>query len=225
MARIPDFHTTIWAEISRARAQSELSLNRFVGRYRKPVCDYLVARGLQAADAEDVTQEVFARIFTQDLLAKADREKGRFRWLLLGIARNLAREHARQGEALKRGGGLAQIPLEDLPEAPAEDGEFDRLWVANLIERALEAVQAADRTRGTRYVEVLRLRALEDLPYEALAARFGIGLQDVKNALHRARQRVSAQIRRLVRGYSSSPEEYAEELRFVARYLASGPDP
>ncbi|MBI3267604.1 MAG: sigma-70 family RNA polymerase sigma factor [Planctomycetes bacterium] len=230
MDRPDGFYTTVWSEISRAKARSVGALNRFLDRYRAPVARFLKAQGLQEADAEDLTQEVFQRIFEQDLLSRADREKGRFRWLLLGITRNVLREQVRHRRALKRGGGKADVPLDGAPGeegrladvlgAPAvEDDHFDQLWVANLIEQATAAVRDADRERGTRYVALLLESAVDEASYQELADRHGLKLQDVKNYLHRAKKRVAAQLDRLVRAYSSSPEEYDAELRFVRRFI------
>ncbi len=226
MPRIPDFATTMWTELARARDREPEALGRLLGRYRAPVVGWLRARGLQDADAQDLAQAVLQRIVERDLLAKAEREKGRFRWLLLGIARNVLREETRRRGAQKRGGGAAPWSL-DLPEvadgvgAPEEEEEaFDRAWVANLVEQALAAVRDADRARGSCYVELLRAAALEGAGYDALADRFGLRLHDVKNYLFRARKRVGAQIRRMVRGYCSSGDEYAAELEFVGRFLA-----
>jgi len=222
----PDFDSTLWSQIYRARDRSSDAWNAFLRRYRPPVRRYLEAHGLQAADAEDLSQEVFGRILEKGLLQKADREKGRFRALLLGIVRNVLREDRRARGARKRGGGRRAASLDALPDevaAPVDPEEpFDRLWIANLVEQALRAVRERDPARGERYVTVLRRRALEGASHEELARSLDLSIQDVKNALHRARRRVWAEIERLVREYSSSHEEYAAEVKFVKSLLAKG---
>ncbi len=223
MRGMQGFHTTLWTEVLLAREHGT-ALDRVFGRYRDPVCEFLQGQGLQAADAEDVAQEVFQRIFERELLHGADRAKGRFRSLLMAIARNVLAEHRRRQAALKRGGGKAPAPL--LPDdaaAPQEEEGFDRIWVANLLGQAVEAASEEDRARGARHVEVLLEGALHGVPQAEIARRLGIEVQDVKNWTHRARKRVSAHLVRLVKEYSSSPEEYGEELRIIARYVGESP--
>lgn len=223
------FQTTMWSEVRRAQAKSTAALDALLARYRPPVCGFLRAKGLQAADAEDLTQEVFQRILEKDLLARVDRSKGRFRWLLLGITRNLLREHAKRRTAKKRGGGRAPVALEgergapiDFLAAPEEDESFDRLWVANLVDQAVAAAREDDRARGVDHVALLLESAINDVPHAELARRHGIKVQDVKNRLHRARKRISEHLLRIVRSYASSIDEYQAELAILSRYVGDG---
>jgi RNA polymerase sigma factor (sigma-70 family) len=229
LSRVPRFQTTLWSEIARAGAGNLAAMNDFLRRYQGPVYEYLVARGLQAADAEDVTQDVFQRILQADLLRKADQERGRFRSLLLGITKNILRERGRRNRTRKRGGGRKEVSLNpDLDDAPEpvlavhRDERFDRIWVAHLVDAAIQEAERTDRRRGTRYMEVLAARTVDQMKYQELAARFRLSLQDVKNHLHRARLEVGRQVRRLVGSYASSLEEFREELEFVSD-LMRGP--
>lgn len=217
-----EFRTTLWTEVLLAREHGT-ALDRVFDRYRAPVFQFLQGQGLQAADAEDVAQEVFQRIVERDLLQGADKSKGRFRCLLLAIARNVLSEHRRRRGAQKRGGGKAPAPiLPDDAAAPQEEVGFDRIWVANLLGQAVEAASEEERVRGTAYVEVFLESALQGVAQAEIARRRGIQVQDVKNWAHRARKRVSAQLVRLVKEYATSTEEYGEELRLIARYVGEG---
>lgn len=62
-------------------------------RHQAAIYGFLRARLLQASDAEDLTQEVFLRFFL--VRARFDNTQLIRPWLL-GIARNLLREHARK---------------------------------------------------------------------------------------------------------------------------------
>ncbi len=161
MGGIQQFCTTLWTDVLRARAETT-ALGRVLDRYRAPVCGFLEAQGLQAADAEDVAQEVLQRIVERGILDGADRGKGPFRCLVRAIARNVLSEHRRRRGAQKRGGGRAPAPiLPDDAAAPQEEEAFDRVWVASLLGYAVEAAASDDRARGTRYVEVLLEGAVE----------------------------------------------------------------
>ena len=65
-----------------------------------------------AADAEDLTQEFFARLLEHNWIAHADRHKGRFRsFLLMAMKRFLAKEWDKV-KTLKRGGQVRFVPLQ-----------------------------------------------------------------------------------------------------------------
>ena len=66
---------------------------RLVERYQRLVFGYLRARLLQASDADDLTQEVFLRCYSAR--ARFDSAALIGPWLI-GIARNILREHARK---------------------------------------------------------------------------------------------------------------------------------
>ncbi|MBI3272866.1 MAG: sigma-70 family RNA polymerase sigma factor [Planctomycetes bacterium] len=225
MCATPQFKTTLWSEILRAKARSPGAVNDLFGRYRAPVCGYLLAHGFQEADADDLTQQVFQRILEHDLLRRVDRERGRFRKLLLGITRNIVREATERKRTLKRGRAPLSLDaeaagggrLQDQLAAPEPDARFDRLWIANLLDQALHVEELDDSLRNTPQIELLRRRVFEEASHEELAASFGLKPQDVKNHLHRARKRVANRIWLLVREYSSTRDEYEEEVRLVTR--------
>jgi hypothetical protein len=73
-----DFDSTLWTVIHGARRGDEESLRQFVLRYRAPVIAF-AAKRVPAADAEDISQEVFVRLIHDGVLAKADPSKGRLR--------------------------------------------------------------------------------------------------------------------------------------------------
>ena len=52
------FDSTIWRRIDDARQGSREALDTLLATYRPPLLNYLRARGLSDADAEDVVQDV-----------------------------------------------------------------------------------------------------------------------------------------------------------------------
>ena len=92
-----------------AAAMAELCRN-----YWYPLYAFIRRRGHSAEEAEDLTQEFFARLLAKEFLAGVDREKGRFRtFLLMAVKRFLANEYDR-AQAQKRGGGQRMVPLDAL---------------------------------------------------------------------------------------------------------------
>ena len=84
--------------IKQARGGDRAAFAMLVERHQSAVYGYLRARVLQSSDAEDMTQEVFLRFYLAQ--ARFDSAQMLRPWLL-GIARNLLREHARETKRRK----------------------------------------------------------------------------------------------------------------------------
>ena len=110
------FHTTRWSVVLGAQGKASRdafeSLEALCGQYWLPLYAYVRRRGFTPPEAEDLTQEFFARLLEKEWLAAARRECGRFRsFLLMALQRFLANEWDRS-QALKRGGRCEVISLD-----------------------------------------------------------------------------------------------------------------
>ena len=112
-ATSPIFATTHWSVVlSAARHDTTRARNALAG----PLPDVLARlhafvrrRGFPPQDAEDLTQEFFARLLEHNWIARADAQKGRFRtFLLTALNRFLAGEWDKS-RAQKRGGGQPPV--------------------------------------------------------------------------------------------------------------------
>jgi RNA polymerase sigma-70 factor (ECF subfamily) len=207
------FQTTIWSELAGAGAKETAATDAFVTRYRPPLLAFLRRRGVSPEDAEDVAQEVFLRLFARDLLARADREKGRFRSYLLGVTTNVLGDRLRRARAQKRGGGHEHVSLHAIGDAAADpkaNADFDACWVSHLVGRALEAVQR----ENARQHELLGLAA-DGLAPREIAERLGRTPGQVRTDLSRARKRLATAVSAEVARYCSSQEEYEAELKAI----------
>jgi hypothetical protein len=87
-ASIEQFTETRWSRVMLAgRGDSDLSqqaLAALCTRYWFPIYSFIRRKGSSAHDAQDLTQQFFARLLETNALANADRTKGRFRNFLLG---------------------------------------------------------------------------------------------------------------------------------------------
>ena len=63
------------------------------------------AERLHVHDAQDLTQEFFARLLARNYLSVADRNKGKFRSFLLGSLEHFLAREWTKAHAQKRGGG------------------------------------------------------------------------------------------------------------------------
>jgi RNA polymerase sigma-70 factor (ECF subfamily) len=205
------FPSSVWTLMLSLKADPERMKELVVRRYREPVYQFLLRRVPRPEDAEDLTQEVFLRICADSFLQKVDPEKGKFRSLLLAVTRRVIASHQRHELAEMRD-RRRQVPLDDLElpaDAPAE-GEFDRLWVGNLM------TQAMDRMKEEPNLAALRLQ-VQGKSYREIAAELGRSESDVTNHIHRAKQRLRHEIETVIREYSGG--EVQAEIAALMQYL------
>jgi len=110
------FPVTQWTVVLAAGGtpspESARALERLCTTYCYPLYAFVRRSGYSPPDAEDLTQEFFARLLEHNWIARADRRKGRFRsFLLMAMKRFLAKEWDK-AKALKRGGDVQVVPLE-----------------------------------------------------------------------------------------------------------------
>ncbi|MBI2900171.1 MAG: hypothetical protein HYY17_08290 [Planctomycetes bacterium] len=207
------FLTTVWDLVGRAQRDSPRAVSLMVDRYRPPVVRFLRVNGFDEHTAEDLSQEVLKRVFVDGVLAKADPSRGRFRGLLLGVTRRVASEEVRRRRAAKRRPVTLPVPSD-------RDEVFDRLWLENLLEIAVERLRERSHRHDVPYAEALDMHARGERPYSEIAGRFGASEAVARNWVLRARKIVAAEVRRLMREYSSSKEDYEEEMRYLERFMA-----
>ena len=107
-SRPPVFVTTHWSLVLSASdqpsPQAAHALDQLCRAYWLPIYAFVRRQGRSSHDAEDLTQEFFARLLEKKTLAVADPARGRFRsFLLASLKHFLANEWDKQ-RAQKRGG-------------------------------------------------------------------------------------------------------------------------
>jgi RNA polymerase sigma-70 factor (ECF subfamily) len=137
-------------------------------RHHVAVYRFLRRMGARAADAEDMTQQVFLRVLAA-LPAYEERQLEKA-WVFR-IARNVRTDHFR-AEARRP----LREPLDELPRAAAPVELSTRLD----IDAALASLGEAER-------EAFLLREVGGLGYSEIAASTGATADSVRNRIHRAR--------------------------------------
>jgi RNA polymerase sigma-70 factor (ECF subfamily) len=196
--------------------------------YWPPLYAYLRREGCSVHDAEDLTQEFFARLLAKNYLADADPAKGRFRSFLLASLKHFLsnqRDHAR---AQKRGGGKPLIALDALTEEartriePVEnstpDKAYDRQWALTLLDQALSRLRTEYTSAGREelfdHLKVfLTADATSGLSHAEIGGKCGMTEGAVKVAAHRMRRRYRDLLREEVAQTVSTPEEVEGEIR------------
>lgn len=137
------FPPTEWTKIL-SGPRSEAVLAELCQKYWKPIYCYLRSLGLGNEQAKDLTQGFFTeKVLGQDLVRKADREKGRFRSFLLRAVHNYAISMKRGDKAHRSLGPEEEDPrMVDAPEA-----EFNRAWADQLLHEVLAELEQECRQR------------------------------------------------------------------------------
>ncbi len=129
--------------IENAIRGDRVAFESLILQHQSAVYGYLRARLLQHSDAEDLTQEVFLRFY----LARARFDTAQLiRPWLLGIARNLLREHARKTRRLRQTAWTELcLELEEMLKIePRETGEDDILaWLPECMTALGESARQA----------------------------------------------------------------------------------
>jgi RNA polymerase sigma-70 factor (ECF subfamily) len=218
------FPTTIWDDIASARGGAERELDLLLSRYRGPVVGFLRWKGVDPDEAEDLAQEVLLRLSRPGFLEKVDRTRGRFRSLLLAVTCNVLSEARRHARAERRGGDLKTFADDQMDPAVAseDDPVFDKLWIAELVARALRELEDDASLRSSPIAAAFRLKYLEGLTQEEVAARLGCGVFNAKNYIHSGKLKFQERILAAVKAYCVTSEEFELEARRLAPYWKKG---
>ena len=237
MPRSPVFATTHWSVVLTAGGSDTVrarhALAKLCQTYWYPLYAYVRRRNFSPPDAEDLTQEFFARFLEHHWVANADREKGRFRTFLLSAMNHFLANEWDKARAQKRGGGVPLLPLEfDTAETryvrePADnvtpEQHFERRWAMTLLEIVVNRLQAEYELDGKAELFAALNPCLvgdrTSQPYEALARKLGVTEGAVKSAVHRLRQRYRQLLRDEIAHTVAGPAEVEEELRHLIAVL------
>lgn len=149
------FHTTHWTSIVALQRQQDpnqrrLAMERLLKEYWKPIYCYLCRKGLDRERAKDLTQDFIANVILgRDLVARADRAKGRFRAFLCSALKRYWVSATRSEMAQKRlpAGRMVAMDAMEAPDAlhPVTDCTPDQAFVYAWASSLLDAVLAAVR--------------------------------------------------------------------------------
>jgi RNA polymerase sigma factor (sigma-70 family) len=207
-----------------------------VRTYWRPVYLYVRLRGRRSAeDAQDLTQEFFARAFEREYLERYDPSKARFRTFVRTCLDGFLANHDKAAARLKRGGGFVVTTVDfasadaDLAARASDDMAdpelwFHREWIRGLFGDAVEALRRHAETAGHAAAFTLfRRYDIEDaeddagngtrLTYAALARETGMRVTDVTNELAWARRAFREIVLERLRRVCATDEEFRAEAR------------
>lgn len=215
--------------------QAGRALEELCRAYWYPLYAYVRRRGHSPHEAEDLTQEFFARLLAKNYLAAVDREKGKFRSFLLASLKHFLANEWDRARAAKRGGGQPHLSL-DIQTAetryrsePADDLTaeklLDRQWALALLDQVLSRLQAEFVADGKKkQFDELKVWLTEGkgaTSYAEAAAKLGTTEGAVKVAVHRLRRRYRELLREEISHTVATPAEIEEEIRHLFAAFAS----
>lgn len=232
------FVTTHWSAVLAAgksdSTRAQTALAGLCETYWYPLYAYVRRRGYGPEDAQDLTQEFFARLLQQNWLAQADRQRGRFRTFLLAALSHFLANEWDKARALKRGGAVQLVPLQldtaetryghEPPDQLTPEQCYERRWALALLDRVLNRLRDENVAAGKMEVfETLKPCILGDRqnqPYAALAKALGQTEGAVKVAVHRLRQRYRLLLRDEISHTVATQDEVEAEMRYLVTVLA-----
>src|SRR5262245_58632806 len=112
-AGLQSTHWTVVVEAARQdSASGQVALGSLYESYWAAIYAFVRRSGQSPHEAEDLTQDFFARLVEKNWLASITREGGKFRSVLLTALKHFL-SHARDySRAQKRGGGILLVPLD-----------------------------------------------------------------------------------------------------------------
>lgn len=234
-----EFNTTRWSLVLRAGTQdsgnARAALEELFRAYWYPLYSYVRRKGMEPADASDVTQEFFLKLLTNDFTSGLKQEGGRFRSFLLTAFNRFLTNEWKKGQSAKRGGGATPGSLDALILERGEAGYlnelahletpetlYQRAWAETLIHRVLEHLDAECASRqDSRFAALRPFLSIEgDPPALAdAAAQLNLTLSAFKSLLHRFRQRYRELLIEEVCQTVGTRGEVADEMRGLMQAL------
>ncbi len=232
------FTATHWSVVLAARpgdpSKGAEAMEILCRTYWYPLYTFVRRQGHSPEDAQDLTQEFFARLLARDYLAAVQPAKGKFRWFLLSALKRFLINACERDRALKRGGGRAPVPFDgekaedryrlEAADHLSPDKLFDRAWAANQIDAAYRSLEEECALEGKRALferlKVILSGDRELQTYAEIGADLGLTEGAIKVAVHRLRRRYRELLREHVAQTVPDGRSLEEELRELLAVFA-----
>jgi len=233
------FAVTHWSVVLAAgrsdSTHARSALEKLCRTYWQPIYAFVRRQGHSPHDAQDLTQEFFARLLEKKSLADVDRAKGRFRSFLLASLKHFLANEWDKARAQKRGGGQVLIPIDaqsaetacgvDPADQATAEKIFERRWALTLLDHALQRLREEHVREGKESLfEQLKVTLTESsrsVRYAEMASQLQMSEGAVKVAVHRLRQRYRELLRAEIADTVTTPAEVEEEIRALFSALAT----
>jgi RNA polymerase sigma-70 factor (ECF subfamily) len=231
------FATTHWSVVVEAGQNDSPkaydAMAQLCHTYWYPLYAYVRRKGYAAPDAQDLTQDFFARLLARNYVVGADRRKGKFRSFLLGTLEHFLAKEWRRAHAQKRGAGQTAFSLDEVDAEnryllePAHELTpakiFDRRWATTLLEQAMACLREECRAdqKGDLFETVKGILSGEsaETSYAEIALSLNMSEGALKVAVHRLRRRYGELVRAEVARTVTNQTDVEQELHYLLAML------
>jgi RNA polymerase sigma factor (sigma-70 family) len=229
--RSGQFPSTHWSRVVAAGGtvgpKARESLTALCGAYWYPLYAYIRRRGYSSEQAQDLTQDFFARILEKGIFAEADPERGRFRSFLRTVCSHYLANRRATESALKRGGARRAVSIDaaeaevryarELAHELTAERIFDRSWALTLLGRVFSQLSGeyadAGRAETFQALQVFLTEGTRTVSQAKIARRLGMTEGAVRVAVHRLRRRYGDILRREIAATLDDPAQIDDEIR------------
>jgi RNA polymerase sigma-70 factor (ECF subfamily) len=228
------FESTNWTVVLAARdrgsPEAERALESLCRTYWYPLYAFVRRGGHPAHDAEELTQEFFARLLARNDLARVDPAKGKFRTFLLKACQNFLANDRKRARASPRRIALDVAEAEqryarELADELTPERTFNRRWALAVLEKVLARLEdeMVHKGKGDLFerLKPALLGGRGEMAHAQLGAALGMTEGAVRVAAHRLRKRYRELIRKEIGRTVADPEQVDEEIQELFRALES----
>jgi RNA polymerase sigma factor (sigma-70 family) len=192
MSPFSDSHTSLTLmEMLREQPENPEALDRFVRRYHPKILGWCRAWGLQEADADDVAQDVLARLIPKMAGFRYDQSRCFRAWLKTITQHVLSDLLASRDRAV----GGQTVPILETVEARADlTKRIEEIFNRELLDLAIARVR--ERVAPATW-EAFRLTAFEECTGAHASRLLGMAVASVFVAKHRVQKMLKEEINRL----------------------------
>ncbi len=165
----------------------------FVDRFHGPIVRFVTGLGFSAEDAQDIGQESLAAFAEALRAGRYDRERGRLRAWLFGIAYRQAlrqRQSAARRERLIERGEAAERAVAEMPDEKSAGELWNTLWERFLVQECFRQVRTEFQPASVRAFELIVKEG-----YDAQEAAEAVGI--TRRAVYNAKHRILTRMREL----------------------------
>ena len=195
---MPDLPQTRQSLLVRLKDRSDDAWSEFLAIYEKSIIDFARKKGLQEADAKDVTQQVLTAVESKLQSWNADPARGKFRGWLFRVARNIAVDTIMlRAKSPQTGGTQISDKLNRVTDRSQESGEFLMNYRQQLLHWAAQQVRPRVSERSWN---AFWMTAMEGREPAEVAQQLGTTKGNVYAAKFRVVTRIQEQVARFDHG-------------------------
>ena len=186
--------------VRRCIAGDVVAWEEIVQRYNRRIYNICYRFAGSADDAQDLTQEVFIKMFRT--MGSYDVERGAFMTWVTTVARNLLVDHFRKSKQDRMTDSLDATPSEHEDAMPLSDRIEDKALPADARVQSLETKETVHRALqklSPELREAVILRDLQDMDYREIATVLKVPEGTVKSRINRGRAELARLLQRTYR--------------------------